>query len=436
MLIDKKGATFVAQNQTFIIMSISINQKKLLGINGLGRIGKLTLWYQLVTRNFDGAVINVGRIVGKSLDDLIHSMLRDTTYGMLDTFIYGHSGKRCTIKIVDSEKNIIDIDGFYVKILNTERNPMNINWKSEGVKVVIDCTGKFLDPTVPATDPKGSINGHLTSGAQYVIASAPFKIKNKEKANDDLNPTLIYGINHTAFDPKKHHVLSAASCTTTGLAHMVKPLLEDKETNHVLTASMSTVHAATNTQSVLDSVPKTGATDLRKNRSVINNIILSSTGAAKTLEKVIPQVVNFGFMADSIRIPTSTVSLIALNITFSSRLNSDGNPIINREYIRNIYQNASQGAQKDLLIFSDKQNVSCDLAGEPAAITIEGNEIHTRTGFLGVPTETLKDAGIDCPQDLNIPVTHAKIMGWYDNEYGSYVNCLGRLATYIASQID
>lgn len=417
-------------------MSITINEKKLLGINGLGRIGKLTLWYHLVSRNFDGVVINVGREVGKTLEDLIHNITSDSTYGTLNTFLYGHTGRKCKIEMIDRENLYFSIDDFSIKILIKERNPQNISWKEEGVKVVVDCTGKFLDPTVPATDAKGSINGHIAAGAQHVIASAPFKIKNKDLANDDANPTLIYGINHTCFEPQKHHVISAASCTTTGLANMVKPLLEDEETCHVLTASMSTVHAATNTQSVLDSVPSAGATDLRKNRSVLNNIILSSTGAAKTLEKVIPQVVNFGFMADSIRIPTSSVSLIALNITFNSRLNSNGVPYINREYIRNIYKRAAEGAQKGLLIFSDNQNVSCDLLGEPAAITIEGNEIHTRTGFLSVPTEILKCAGVECVQDINIPVTHAKIMGWYDNEFGSYVNCLGHLAEYVASRID
>lgn len=413
-----------------------MNEKRLLGINGLGRIGKLTLWYHLVYRNFDGVVINVGREVGKVLEDLIHNMTSDSTYGTLNNFLHGHTGRKCKIEMLDRENLYFAIDGFTVKILIKERNPQNINWKSEGVKVVVDCTGKFLDPSIPASDPKGSINGHIEAGAKHVIASAPFKIKNKDLASDDANPTLLYGINHTCFEPQKHRVISAASCTTTGLAHMVKPLLEDKETCDVLTASMSTVHAATNTQSVLDSVPTAGSTDLRKNRSVLNNIILSSTGAAKTLEKVIPQVVSFGFMADSIRIPTNSVSLISLNITFNTKLDQNKAPNINREYIRNIYKKVAEGSQKGLLFFSDKQNVSCDLLGEPAAITIEGNEIHTRTGFLNVSSEMLKCAGVTCAQDINIPVTHAKVMGWYDNEYGSYVYCLGKLAEYIASRID
>jgi glyceraldehyde 3-phosphate dehydrogenase len=416
-------------------MVMSIKEKKLLGINGLGRIGKLTLWYHLISRNFDGIVINVGRVVGKGLEDLVQVISSDSTYGTLNHFINGNSGRKIKINITDELNGLIEIDGFPIKFLNKERNPQNIDWKKEGVKIVVDCTGRFLDPTISSNDPKGSVMGHTVAGAEKVIVSAPFKIKNKSLEDLDTFPTLIYGINHTSYDPQKHHVVSAASCTTTGLAHMIKPLLEDKETNDVLTASMSTVHAATNTQSVLDSVPKTGATDLRKNRSVLNSIILSSTGAAKTLEKVIPQVIKFGFMADSIRIPTTTVSLISLNITFNSRLDENGLPYINAEYLHNIYKTAAKGPQKDLLYYSANQNVSLDLLGFPAAVVIEANEIHTRTGFLQISTDVLCSVGMSDMQEVNIPVTHAKIMGWYDNEYGSYVNSLGRLTEYVASHI-
>ena len=416
-------------------MKISINEKKLLGINGLGRIGKLSIWYHLISRNFDGVVVNVGREVGQSLEDLIQVIRTDSTYGSIHHFLNGYTNKKCNIDIVDREKGIASIDGFIVKFLREERNPKNINWRDENVRLVVDCTGKFLDPA-NTNHEKGCLMGHLVAGAQKVITSAPFKIKNASSDDQDNYPTMIYGINHESYNPLHHHIISAASCTTTGLAHMIKPLLEDKETANVLTASLSTVHAATNTQSVLDSVPSSGAKDLRKNRSVLNNIILSSTGAAKTLEKVIPQIKSFGFMADSIRIPTTSVSLIALNITFNSRLNENGVPYINADYIKNIYKTAAQGAQKDLLYFSSKQNVSLDLLGYPAAIVIEGNEIHTRTGFLTINTDILASLGIINIQEANIPVTHAKIMGWYDNEYGSYVNSLGKLTEYVASNIE
>jgi glyceraldehyde 3-phosphate dehydrogenase len=412
-------------------MNISVKDKKLLGINGLGRIGKLTLWYHLTSRYFDGVVINVGREVGKSLEDLVHTIGADSTYGSLSHFLHGFSGKRCEIQILDRDSGMLEIDGMPVKVLRTERNPKQINWLDEGVRIVVDCTGKFLDPTVQADDPKGGLMGHLTAGAHRVIASAPFKIKDKRLADTVDAPTLIYGINHLSYDPARHHMISAASCTTTGLAHMVLPLLEDAETANVLTASMSTVHAATNTQSVLDAVPASGTSDLRKNRSVLNNIILSTTGAAATLEKVLPQIISFGFMADSVRIPTTTVSLISLNITFNSRMNGNGEPVINAAYINNIYKTAATGSQKGLLCFSEQQNVSVDLLGFQAAVTIEGHETHTRTGFLKVPHDILSSVGINTPQDINIPVTHAKIMGWYDNEFGSYVVSLGKLTEYI-----
>ena len=416
-------------------MSIIIQQKKLLGINGAGRIGKLTLWHHLLSRKFDGIVLNVGREVGKKMEDLLQSLTTDSTYGSLSHFLYGRAGKQVEARVADSEKHILEIDGFPIKVLMTERNPRNINWKEEGVRVVVDCTGKFLDPSLPDNEGKGSILGHLTAGAEHVIASAPFKIKQTDFNAEDT-PTLIYGINHTCFNPGRHHVISAASCTTTGLAHMMKPLLEDPETSRVLTASLSTVHSATNTQSVLDAVPSAAASDLRKNRSVLNNIILSSTGAAKTLEKVIPEIVHFGFMADSIRIPTPSVSLIALNITFNSRMNDAGVPYISGDYLRDIYRRAAEGEQKGLLHFSMKQNVSMDLLGLPAAIVIEGKEIHTRTGFLKIPAEILESLHLQNTQEINIPVTHAKIFGWYDNEFGSYVTCLGKLTEYIASSLD
>ncbi|HHU47995.1 MAG TPA: glyceraldehyde-3-phosphate dehydrogenase [Bacteroidales bacterium] len=409
--------------------------KKLLGINGLGRIGKLTLWEQLRTRKFDGVVINVGREVGRSAEALLQTLCSDSTYGRVEHFLYGSTGfEKCKIEIVDRENLLFLIDNFPIKILNKERNPYRLNWKEENVQIVIDCTGKFLDPTISNPDGNGDLRGHLVAGAQKVIISAPFKIKQPQPESDTLFPTMIYGINHHEYQPIQQHIISAASCTTTALAHMMKPLLEDKETSHVLTASLSTVHAATNSQSVLDSVPGSGSKDLRKNRSVLNNIILSSTGSAKTLEKVLPQVINFGFMADSIRIPTSTVSLIALNITFTSSLNENKTPILNAEYIQNLYRNSAKNDPEKLLYYSEKQNVSMDMLGFPAAVVIEGNELHTRTGFLTVPTEILTSANIML-QEVNIPVTHAKIMGWYDNEYGSYVTSLCRLTEFVAARL-
>jgi glyceraldehyde 3-phosphate dehydrogenase len=222
---------------------------------------------------------------------------------------------------------------------------------------------------------------------------------------------------------------------------MVKPLLENEATNKILTASMSTVHAVTNTQSVLDSMPKAGEKDLRKNRSILNNIILTSTGAAVALAEVIPEVKNIGFMADSIRIPTNTESLIVLNVTFQSKMNADGSPLVlDTNTINGIYQKAGERDPENLLVFSMEQNVSSDLIGLDAAVVIEGQLNHTRTSFIdidcawipGLPPQVIPALPASC---LRVPVVHAKIFGWYDNEYGSYTNRLGDLAVYAHKQL-
>ena len=299
------------------------NKPPVLGINSLGRIGKLTLWHHIGRKYFKEIVVNLGREAGTGLDAIAQAIEKDTTYGLLHRFLYGIKSERL-IQITDEKKGKMLIDGIPVTVLREARNPADIPWRQYGADIVLDCTGKFKDPTVSSDNKNGSIRGHLHGGAKVVINSSPFKIKNKALSMPDDAVTLIYGINHTAFDPKKHQLVSAASCTTTGLAHMIKPLLENEETNNILTASMSTIHAVTNSQSVLDSVPKAGEKDLRKNRSILNNIILTSTNAAKALAEVIPEVQHIGFMADSIRVPTSTMSLIVLNATFQTRSNKQG----------------------------------------------------------------------------------------------------------------
>lgn len=412
-------------------MEPSLKNRNLLGINGMGRIGKLTFWNHLVVRHFDGYVINAGREVGRSLHDVIHFLTNDSTYGSLDRFLYGYTGKKCEVKVVNEAEGLLEFDGMPVKILRSERNPKNINWAKENVRIVVECTGVFLDPTVPADSPKGSARGHLEAGAEKVIVSAPFAIKDSSLRIPEDSGLFVYGINHMTYDPAKHHVLSSASCTTTGLAHMMKPLLETEETSQIITASMSTVHSATNNQDILDAVPGANAKDLRKNRAALNNIIPTTTGAAKALEEVLPQIKEFGFMADSVRVPTSTVSLIALNVTFRTKLSETGEPILSKEFINNIYKKAAQGAQKDLLIFSEDQNVSSDFQGYRASCIIEGHETHTRTGFLQLDSAVLNECGVANAKDVRIPVTHAKVFGWYDNEFGSYVNSLGKLTVYV-----
>lgn len=412
-------------------MNLDLRNKKLLGINGLGRIGKLLLWNQINLRHFDGIIVNCGREVGKTLDDLIQVMETDSTYGNIHKFLFGMVGRRAEIQVLDPDKPLISIEGIPVKVLRSARDPKDINWLNEGVRIVVDCTGNFVDPNATPEQGKPCLRGHLEAGALKVVCSAPFKSKTAGVTNSPDALTMIYGINHLNYKPAQHHVISAASCTTTGLAHLIKPLLENEATANIMTASMSTIHAATNTQSILDSVPKAGATDLRKTRSVLNNIILSTTGAAKALELVMPQIKSVGFMADSVRIPTSTVSLINLNVTFHTELNELGQPLVSRRLINEIYKQAAEGPQKGLLVYSERQNVSADLIGSMAAATLEAHETHTRTSFIPVPRQTLAALGVEAGREVTMPVTHAKIFGWYDNELGSYTNSLSRLVNHI-----
>jgi glyceraldehyde 3-phosphate dehydrogenase (phosphorylating) len=412
------------------------NKKPIVGINGLGRIGKLTLWHHVGRRYFHEIVINTGREVGTDFQAMAQYIAKDTTYGPLHRFLHGIKAKQ-VIEIVDEKAGKMLIDGIPVLILREARNPGEINWRNYGIDLVVECTGKFRDPTLPPDSKSGSIRGHLAAGAKVVINSSPFKIKDKALSPPDDTVTLIYGINHNTFDKKHHQVVSAASCTTTGLAHMVKPLLEHGETNKILTASMSTVHAVTNSQSVLDSVPKAGEKDLRKNRSVLNNIILTSTNAAEALTRVIPEVKNIGFMADSIRVPINTESLIVLNITFQSRRKENGTVIsLSANTLNEIYQKAQARDRENLLVFTMEQNVSGDLIGSNAAIVIEGQFNHTRTAFIEVDLKRIPGVSrelLSCLESdvLRVPVVHAKIFGWYDNEYGSFTNRLGDLTLHV-----
>lgn len=410
--------------------------KPILGINGLGRIGKLTLWNHIGRKYFSEIVVNIGRKAGTNLEDIALYIEKDSTYGSLHQYLHGYKAKRI-IENLDEAKGTMLIDGIPVTILRETRNPRNIPWREYGVRVVVEATGAFKDPTALPDAKEGSSRGHIEAGAEKVVVSAPFKIKEKGLAMPEDATTIVIGINDDTYDHTKHHIISAASCTTTCLAYMIKPLLNYFGPQKILNASMSTVHAATGTQEVLDRLPSAGATDLRKNRSIMNNIILTTTGAAKTLELVIPEMKQIGFSAESVRIPISTGSLIILVVTFSDEM---GGPTINRTLLNNIYRDAEQKEKRGYIKYTDEQNVSSDIIGYfgPATI-IEGHETHTRTAFITldlskfstIPAESLKHL----PTNIDIPITQAVIYGWYDNELGSYTNMLGDLTVKVASMV-
>jgi glyceraldehyde 3-phosphate dehydrogenase len=401
-----------------------------LGINGLGRIGKLSLWTHVSRKHFSEIVVNIGRTVGSNLEDLVAAIERDSTYGRLGAYLHGHRAGR-VIEELNEETGQMRIDGVPVRILRRDRNPQDIPWRDNGVKLVVDTTGVFKDPTADAGEAKGALRGHLEAGAAKVILSAPFKIKAKGLDMPGDAITMVMGINDDDYQPAGHNVISAASCTTTCLSYMIKPLLEKIGAENLMSASMVTVHAATGTQQVLDRLPGSGASDLRKNRSILNNIILTTTGAAKALSLVIPEMKNIGFIAESVRIPTSTGSLIILVINIQDE---PGKPT-QRDFINGLYRDYA--AHNPYLEYSEQQNVSSDIIGVPrAAAIIESTETHTRTASIFVNLAKTGAGAADGKEALlEVPVTQAVIYGWYDNELGSYTNMLGDLTVKVADSI-
>lgn len=408
-----------------------------LGINGFGRIGKLTLWHHAARKYFDEITVNVGRQVGAGLSDIAHYLQRDTTYGSLHGFLHGYNAKP-VVEALNEDQGTMRVNGVKVRFLRQARNPGAIGWGDWNARLVVDTTGAFLDPTVTADNAKGSLRGHLISGAEKVILSAPFKIKAKATPMPDDAVTTVMGINESQYDPRRHKLVSNASCTTTCLAHMIKPVLDAFGAQRILSASMATVHAATGSQQVLDRLPKSGKTDLRKNRSILNNIILTTTGAAAALALVIPEMKNIGFIAESVRIPTSTGSLIILVLSIQE---GQSGRSVTRDALNAVYAQAAKDDPNGYLHYTQEQNVSVDIIGAPrAAAIIEGHETHTRTAELaidlkkvpGIPAPLLQsmESAIVRPQ-----VTQAVIYGWYDNEMGSYVNLLGDRTVSVAEQM-
>nr|WP_320011097.1 glyceraldehyde 3-phosphate dehydrogenase NAD-binding domain-containing protein [uncultured Desulfobulbus sp.] len=403
-----------------------------LGLNGLGRIGKLTLWNHVSRQYFSEIVVNLGRQVGSGLHDIAASIEKDSSYGRLSTYLHGHKGGR-VIENLNEEKGTMTINGVPVTFLRKDRNPKDIDWKGNQVRLVVDSTGVFKDPTADPSEAKGSVRGHLQAGAEKVMVSAPFKIKAKGLDMPDDAVTTVMGINDDDYNPSKHSIISAASCTTTCLSYMIKPLLDHFGADRMLSASMVTVHAATGSQQVLDRLPATGAGDLRKNRSILNNIILTTTGAAKALGLVIPEMKSIGFIAESVRIPTSTGSLIVLVLNLQDEID---NPI-KRSLLNSIYEEYSKTSP--YLEFSKEQNVSSDIIGMPSAATvIESTEIHTRTASIRVNLQNIPNCKFEAgtvPPVIEVPVTQAVIYGWYDNELGSYTNMLGELTVSVAESM-
>ena len=316
-----------------------------IGINGFGRIGRLVL------RANEGR--NAGKVEVAAINDLTdaetnaHLLKYDTNYGRYPGEVEANNGD-------------LVVDGRSIKVFS-ERDPAAIPWSEMGVDLVIESTGIFTDAEQAA--------GHLKGGAKKVIISAPAK-------GEDM--TLVLGVNDDKYDPDKHNIISNASCTTNCFATMVKVLHDAFGIEHGL---MSTIHSYTNDQAILDQ--RHG--DLRRARAAAENIIPTSTGAARAVGLVLPEL-NGKLNGVAFRVPTSTGSIT----DFTAIVSKD----VTIEEINEAYIKASEGRMKGILEYSDEPLVSSDYKGNPHSCIIDG-----------LSTMVMEKRMV-------------KVMGWYDNEWG------------------
>ncbi len=329
------------------------------GINGFGRIGRLVLRAGLKNPALEFVAIN-------DLGDaktMAHLFKHDSTFG-------AYPGR------VEAKDGTLVIDDRTIKVC-AEKEPAKLPWKSLGVELVIESTGRFTDAE--------KARGHLAAGAAKVIISAPAK-------NEDI--TVCMGVNENLYDPAKHHVISNASCTTNALAPMVKVLHENFG---IKSAMMTTIHSYTNDQVILDFPHK----DLRRARAAALSMIPTSTGAAKAIGLVIPELKG-KITGVAIRVPTPDVSIVDLTAITAK-------PTTKEEVNAAFEKAAATGRLKGYLHYCEESLVSRD--------------------FLGDPASSVFDAPLTDVTDK----TMVKIFGWYDNEWG-YSNRVVDLAAYVAGK--
>jgi glyceraldehyde 3-phosphate dehydrogenase len=326
------------------------------GINGFGRIGRMV--FRAIDKDFDNL-----EVVG--INDLLDNDY--LSYMLKYDSVHGRFGKDVSV-----EGNNFVIEGKKIR-LTAERNPADLKWGDVGADLVIDCTGFFLT--------EEGCKAHIDAGAKKVIQSAPSK---------DHTPMFVYGVNHDSYDGQS--IISAASCTTNCLAPIAKVLNDEWGIKRGL---MTTVHAATATQKAVDSP---SLKDWRGGRGILENIIPSSTGAAKAVGKVLPEL-NGKLTGMAFRVPTSDVSVVDL----TAELNDESD----YEAICAAMKSASQGPMKGVLGYTDEKVVSTDFVGSTFASIFDA------------------EAG------MSMDSTFVKIVSWYDNEY-SYTCNLLRLAGHVS----
>ena len=336
-----------------------------LGINGFGRIGRMV--FRAAVENFSNDIQVVGINDLLSVDYLAYMLKYDSVHGA-----FKHE-----VSFEDGEKKYLIVDGNKIQIF-AERDPLNITWGALGVDVVVESTGFFLTDELARK--------HITAGAKKVIMSAPSK---------DSTPMFVYGVNDKTYAGQK--IISNASCTTNCLAPISKVL---NEKFGIVRGLMTTVHAATATQKTVDGPSKK---DWRGGRGILENIIPSSTGAAKAVGKVLPEL-NGKLTGMSLRVPTSDVSFVDLTAELKNAPAADKDAAY--AAICAAMKEASEGELKGILGYTEETLVSTDFRND------------ARTSIFDVK------AGIQ------LDPTFVKVCAWYDNEWG-YSNKVCEMARVI-----
>ena len=330
------------------------------GINGFGRIGRLAL--KAIKQRCPG---KLEVVVVNDLTDAktnAHLFKYDSNYGV-------YPGK------VEAKGNSIVIDDKEIKVL-AERDPAKIPWRDYGVDIVIESTGLFTQAS--------KATSHLQGGAKKVIISAPAK-------EEDVS--IVLGVNEEQYDPAKHRIISNGSCTTNCIAPVVKVLHKNFGVSRGL---MTTIHSYTNDQKILDVFHR----DLRRARAAAMNIIPTTTGAARVVGVVIPELQG-KLHGIALRVPTPTVSIV----DFVADLNRE----VTAEEVNNAFREAAEGELKEIVEYCDEPLVSMDFKGNPASAIFDSLSTMVMDGNM------------------------VKVLAWYDNEWG-YSCRLADLAAYIASK--
>jgi len=332
-----------------------------IAINGFGRIGRQTLRAVLERHPDDLEVVAVNDLAPTATN--AHLFRYDSTYGRYPGSVEEGDGE-------------IVVDGRHIRT-HSEKDPAALPWGELGIEIVVESTGVFTDAE--------KAHAHIDAGARKVIITAPAR-------NEDI--TVVLGVNETRYDPARHHVVSNASCTTNGLALPAKVIFDTFGIEHGL---MTTVHSYTNDQPVLDVVHK----DLRRARSAGQNIIPTTTGAARALALVIPELKG-RFDGYALRVPTATVSVIDL-VAQTTRP-------VTAETANAAFRAAAEGRLKGLLDYTEEPLVSMDFKGDDHSSIVDG-------ALTLVTGDRL-----------------LKVVAWYDNEWG-YSCRVADLAAFIGARL-